>query len=166
MSVTALPTALVLETDLVPADSGPGTPEWPSFHPDGDERRDYFASDGELAYAGKHLILDLWDGEGLDDLDRMESALREAVTASNATLLHIHLHHFTPNDGISGVAVLAESHISVHTWPERQFAAFDIFMCGDAKPELAVEVLRTHFQPGQLRVQELLRGRTGSYGDI
>ena len=92
--------------------------------------------------------------------------MREAVEPAKATLLHIHLHHFTPNGGISGVAVLAESHISVHTWPERQFAAFDIFMCGDAKPELAVEVLRTHFQPGQFQVQELLRGRTGSYGDI
>ena len=76
------------------------------------------------------------------------------------------LHHFIPNGGISGVAVLAESHISVHTWPERQFAAFDIFMCGGAKPELAVKVLQTHFQPGQFQVKELLRGRIGSHGDI
>jgi len=62
----------------------------------------------------------------------MEATLREAVLQAGATLLHIHLHHFTPNGGISGVAVLAESHISVHTWPERNFAAFDVFMCGDA----------------------------------
>ena len=54
---------------------------------------------------------------------------RECIRAAGATLLHIHLHHFTPNNGVSGVAVLAESHISVHTWPESGFAAFDVFMC-------------------------------------
>jgi S-adenosylmethionine decarboxylase len=75
-----------------------------------------------------------------------------------ATLLHIHLHHFTPNGGISGVAVLAESHISVHTWPERSFAAFDIFMCGNARPEEAVPVLKRAFLPTTMRISEQLRG--------
>jgi S-adenosylmethionine decarboxylase len=51
------------------------------------------------------------------------------VDAAQATLLHIHVHHFQPN-GISGVAVLAESHISIHTWPEVGYAAMDVFMCG------------------------------------
>ena len=78
-------------------------------------------------FAGTHLILDFWGAKYLDNLQRMESALRECVEKCRATLLHIHLHHFTPNGGISGIAVLAESHISVHTWPERDFAAFDIF---------------------------------------
>jgi|TARA_X000000950_G_scaffold168726_1_gene205933 S-adenosylmethionine decarboxylase len=141
---------------------------WPAYHNLDDEQdaQDHFIVRDGVSCAGAHLIVDIWGVDQLDDLELMERAMREAVEAAKATLLHIHLHHFTPNGGISGVAVLAESHISVHTWPERQFAAFDIFMCGDAKPELAVEVLRTHFHPGQFQVQELLRGRTGSYGDI
>tara|TARA_Y200000002_G_scaffold157987_1_gene130639 strand:- start:281 stop:736 length:456 start_codon:yes stop_codon:yes gene_type:complete len=141
---------------------------WPAYHNLDDEQdaQDHFIARDGVSFAGTHLIVDVWGADQLDDLELMECAMREAVEAAKATLLHIHLHHFTPNGGISGVAVLAESHISVHTWPERQFAAFDIFMCGGAKPELAVKVLQTHFQPGQFQVKELLRGRIGSHGDI
>ena len=141
---------------------------WPTYHNLDDEQdaQDHFIARDGVSFAGTHLIVDVWGADQLDDLELMECAMREAVEAAKATLLHIHLHHFTPNGGISGVAVLAESHISVHTWPERQFAAFDIFMCGGAKPELAVKVLQTHFQPGQFQVKELLRGRIGSHGDI
>ena len=141
---------------------------WPAYHNLDDEQdaQDHFIARDGVSFAGTHLIVDVWGADQLDDLELMECAMREAVEAAKATLLHIHLHHFTPNGGISGVAVLAESHISVHTWPERQFAAFDIFMCGGAKPELAVKVLQTHFQPGQFQVKELLRGLIGSHGDI
>ena len=122
-------------------------------------RKDYFIErDGER-FAGTHLIVDLWDAKRLDDLAFVEETLRESVTAAEATLLHIHLHHFTPNDGISGVAVLAESHISIHSWPESGYAALDIFMCGDAKPHLAVEVLRERFAPTRIAVEEHMRGR-------
>jgi S-adenosylmethionine decarboxylase len=124
----------------------------------GDESKDHFIRRNGIEYAGTHLILDLWEAEGLDNLGLMESAMREAVDTCGATLLHIHLHHFTPSYGISGVAVLAESHISVHTWPERNFAAFDIFMCGDAKPELAIPVLKNAFSPGRINISEQLRG--------
>ena len=142
--------------------------KWPAYHNLDDEQdaQDHFIARDGVSFAGTHLIVDVWGADQLDDLELMECTMREAVEAAKATLLHIHLHHFTPNGGISGVAVLAESHISVHTWPERQFAAFDIFMCGGAKPELAVKVLQTHFQPGQFQVKELLRGRIGSHGDI
>jgi len=58
--------------------------------------------------------------------------LRRCVDASFATLLHLHCHQFSDSGGLSAVAVLAESHITVHTWPERDFAAFDVFMCGTA----------------------------------
>ena len=84
--------------------------------------------------------------------------MRECVRTAGATLLHIHLHHFTPNGGVSGVAVLAESHVSIHTWPERGYAALDIFMCGDARPELCVGVLRRAFRPREIRLTEHLRG--------
>jgi S-adenosylmethionine decarboxylase len=69
------------------------------------------------------------------------------------------MHHFTPNGGVSGVAVLAESHISIHSWPEYGYAALDVFMCGGAKPHLAIEILREAFQPEDIIVQEILRGK-------
>lgn len=110
------------------------------------------------SFAGLHVTIDLYDAVGLDDIGRVEAAMRECVSACQATLLHIHLHHFTPNDGVTGVAVLAESHISVHTWPERGFAAFDVFMCGDSRPELAVDVLEKAFEPGRMSVELHRRG--------
>ena len=125
-----------------------------------DERKDYFIERDGVAFAGTHLIVDLWDAESLDDLAYIETTLRACVDAAGATLLHIHLHHFTPNGGVSGVAVLAESHISIHTWPERGYAALDIFMCGAARPHEGIEVLREAFQPGRLAVEEILRGRS------
>ncbi|MEO0614706.1 MAG: adenosylmethionine decarboxylase [Pseudomonadota bacterium] len=141
-------------------------PDWPvhdqtstpdSVQPDR-VTQDHFIVRNGVEFAGTHVIIDLWEAEGLDDLARMERAFREVIDTCGATLLHIHLHHFTPNYGISGVAVLAESHISVHTWPERGFAAFDVFMCGDAQPELAADVLARHFAPGRLEVRDLRRG--------
>ena len=125
-----------------------------------DERYDHFVIRNGVRCAGAHLIIDLYDAVGLDDLDLMERTLRECVDTAGATLLHIHLHHFQPNGGISGVAVLAESHISVHSWPEVGYAAFDVFMCGDARPETAVEVLRRAFKAERIAVSEHLRGRT------
>jgi S-adenosylmethionine decarboxylase len=97
------------------------------------------------SFAGMHIIIDLFDAEYLDDIERIEAVMRECIEKCGAHLLHIYLHHFTPNNGVTGVAVLSESHISVHTWPERNFAAFDIFMCGDSKPELAIEILKNRF---------------------
>lgn len=121
---------------------------------------DHFAKKDGVEFAGSHVIIDLWEASRLDDLMHMESVLREAVDVCGATLLHIHLHHFTPT-GISGVAVLAESHISVHTWPERGFAAFDVFMCGDAEPEKAVPLLKAAFLGGRVEVNIVRRGILG-----
>ncbi|MFV8820020.1 adenosylmethionine decarboxylase [Haliea sp. E17] len=136
---------------------------WPEHHQTGEDDipADHFISRGETVFAGTHLILDFWGAKHLDDLERMESALVECVKEAGATLLHIHLHHFTPNGGISGVAVLAESHISVHTWPERNYAAFDVFMCGDSRPEEAIGVLKRAFYPKRMNITEELRGVLG-----
>lgn len=120
--------------------------------------QDHFVRRNGIVFAGTHLIFDFWGASQLDNLHLMESALRESVEVAGATLLHIHLHHFTPNGGISGVAVLAESHISVHTWPERGYAAFDVFMCGDAEPEKTIPVLKKAFHPDQVNMTEHLRG--------
>lgn len=123
-----------------------------------DGGKDHFVVRDGVRFAGTHLILDLWGAHRLDDMDLIERALRRIVKAAKATLLHIHLHRFTPNGGISGVAVLAESHISVHTWPERGYAAFDVFMCGDAVPHVAMAELRKAFRPERLEVVEHRRG--------
>lgn len=123
------------------------------------ERRDHFVRRDGREFAGTHLIVDFWETDRLDDLQRMERALRAAVEAGGATLLHIHLHHFDVNGGISGVAVLAESHISVHTWPERRFAAFDVFMCGDSDPDASVAALEGVFRPGRVESHTCLRGQ-------
>ena len=98
--------------------------------PEGGERKDFFCERDGVRYAGTHLIIDLVRAERLDDLEHIEQTLRRCVEVAGATLLHIHLHHFTPNGGVSGVAVLAESHISIHSWPEYGYAALDVFMCG------------------------------------
>ena len=120
--------------------------------------QDFFIERDGVRYAGAHLIIDLYDADHLDDLKLMESSLRRCVEVAGATLLHIHLHAFEPNGGISAVAVLAESHISVHTWPELRYAAFDVFMCGAARPERCIEVLLEAFAPRRVAIEELLRG--------
>jgi S-adenosylmethionine decarboxylase len=123
-----------------------------------DERHDHFAVRNGVRCAGVHLIVDLRGAERLDDIDHIEATLRRCVAAARATLLHIHLHHFQPS-GVSGVAVLAESHISIHTWPEAGYAALDVFMCGSADPDACVPVLREAFAAKEVVVDELLRGK-------
>jgi len=81
-------------------------------------------------YSGTHLLADLFGCTGLDDIGRVEAALRGAVAASGATLMELRLHGFGAGQGVTGFALLAESHISIHTWPERDYAAVDIFLCG------------------------------------
>ena len=121
-------------------------------------REGHFAVRNGVRCAGVHLIVDLHGAQGLDDIDLIEATLRRCVDAARATLLHIHLHHFQPN-GVSGVAVLAESHISIHTWPDAGFAALDVFMCGNANPDACIPVLREAFQADRVEVNEVLRGQ-------
>ena len=121
--------------------------------------KDYFVTRNGKSFAGTHLIVDLRDAQHLDDVPYIERALVAAVEAAEATLLHVHLHHFAPNGGVSGVAVLAESHISIHTWPERGFAAIDIFMCGACDPYRSLPVIERAFAAGHLDVSEQRRGR-------
>ncbi len=125
----------------------------------GDEDKDYFIIRDGVRYAGTHLIIDVHGGKNLDNIEHVREALRRAVEAAGATLLHFHLHHFTPNGGISGVAVLAESHISIHTWPECGYAALDVFMCGETNPHATIDILRDAFAPERIAVEEHMRGR-------
>ena len=122
-------------------------------------QKDYFVErDGEK-FAGMHLLVDLWGASRLDDPAHIDAALREAAIIAGATILHSHFHHFSPNGGVSGVVVLAESHISIHTWPERSFAAIDLFMCGACDPNLSIPVLQAAFRPSSIDLSEQRRGR-------
>lgn len=122
-----------------------------------DMRDDHFIRRDGAVFAGTHLIIEVENGHGLDDEGRIQNAFRDCVEACGATLLHIHTHKFSPQ-GVSGVAVLAESHISVHTWPEIGYGAFDVFMCGDADPWQAIGVLKRAFGTDTVHVRELRRG--------
>lgn len=120
--------------------------------------KDYFVERNGVRFAGTHLLIDLWGADRLDDTALIEAALRECAETAGATILHCHLHHFSPNGGVSGVLVLAESHISVHTWPERSYAALDIFMCGACDPFTAIPVLKRVFTPKHITLGEQRRG--------
>lgn len=111
-----------------------------------------------VRFAGQHLLIDLFGARRLDDLEHVERTLKRCVEAAGATLLHIHLHHLKPQGGVTGVAVLAESHISIHSWPETGYAALDVFMSGDADPNLAVPVLKEAFEADDVVVKTHLRG--------
>jgi S-adenosylmethionine decarboxylase len=122
------------------------------------EPKDYFVSRDGVRYAGSHLIIDLWDAHRLGDLAHVDRVLRRAALDTGATILHGHFHHFGEGCGVSGVLVLAESHVSIHTWPERGYAALDIFVCGGCDAYAALPALRAGFSPGRVQLAEHKRG--------
>ena len=124
------------------------------------DRKDFFIERDGVKCGGTQLIIDLFGAKRLDDLRHISDALKRCVEVSGATLLHIHLHHFTPNGGVSGVAVLAESHISIHSWPEAGYAALDVFMCGNSNPHATIAVLEAAFEPDRTTVEEHLRAKS------
>ena len=92
---------------------------------------------------GNHGLLDLYgcDEAILKDEGRLKTALVAAAQAAEATILTEHFHTFGGAGGVTGVLLLAESHISIHTWPEHRFAAIDAFICGGMKLEKVKEIL-------------------------
>jgi len=128
--------------------------------PSVESKPDYFVEKDGLVFAGTHLIVDLWGAAGLNDAELIEKTLRRCVDISGATLLHFHIHAFEPN-GLSGVAVLAESHISFHTWPDQGYMALDIFMCGNTEPHKCLPILKSAFVPTSVQVNDLKRGVIG-----
>jgi S-adenosylmethionine decarboxylase len=110
------------------------------------------------ALIGKHWLIEMYQTPKLDDAARIRRALRCAVAESGVRLIRLQLHHFGTGRGVTGVALLAESHISIHTWPERRYAALDIFMCGaKGDPGKALDALRETLQPGKVRVRRFER---------
>ena len=111
------------------------------------------------APSGAHMLADLGGiaAEKLSDCAGLETLLRAAAEAAGARVLFSHFHGFGEGLGVTGVVLLAESHITIHTWPECGFAAADIFMCGSAQPELALAVIEAALQPASSRINTVRR---------
>ena len=118
---------------------------------------DFIERDG-AHFAGLHLLVEFWGAGRLSDIDIVQRSLVGAAEAAGATVLHSYFHPFGPELGVSGVVVLAESHISIHTWPEKAYAAIDVFMCGDCDPYETIPVLEAAFRPERVSVAEHRRG--------
>ncbi|MDI6703513.1 MAG: adenosylmethionine decarboxylase [bacterium] len=109
---------------------------------------------------GHHLLVELFEcnKSTLNDVDKVKEILIKAAERSSANILKTAFHKFNPH-GVSGVVVIAESHLSIHTWPEHGYAAADIFTCGNTlKPNLAVEYMISHFEAKYHKVVEVTRG--------
>ena len=114
-------------------------------------------TDRTIMQVGTHALIDMRGAAHLDDPARIEAILRRSAQAAGATILQAHFHHFGPEMGVTGVLMLAESHISIHTWPETEFAALDIFMCGAAKIDLAIAVIDEAFKGAEIEVRRMAR---------
>jgi S-adenosylmethionine decarboxylase len=114
--------------------------------------------DNYLAPVGTHCILELYGCSGslLDDPDFIKQALRKTAAAAEATLLGEMVHEFEPQ-GVTALALLSESHISIHTWPEMEYAAVDVFTCGSAKPEQGCNYLIEAFEATKHTLQVMKR---------
>ena len=113
-----------------------------------------------------HVLLDFWGVDLPDTVEEIENLLREATAQAHGTLLEIKSHKFDPQ-GITAFALLAESHISIHTWPEYEngdgYVAIDVFACGkDAQPHKAAEYFATVLKPKRVNIRSVERGGTGN----
>ena len=109
---------------------------------------------------GRHLLLELFDCDldAINNVEAVKGALIEAAKRAQATIVDVVFHEFNPF-GVSGVVVIAESHLSIHTWPEYRYAAVDIFSCGDIlQPETAANYLVEQFGAERTSVVEMQRG--------
>jgi len=113
----------------------------------------------KFTYAGTHVVADFWNGKIVEDKKELEQLLRGAAKAARSTPLQVSIYNFKPQ-GITGVILLAESHIAVHTWPEINYVAIDIFTCGkEAHPKEALKFLQDYLQPERVDMKEMKRGK-------
>jgi len=109
---------------------------------------------------GTHVIAEFYncDVDIIKDVKKVEEAMVGAANATNATIVDVIFHSFNPY-GVSGVIVIAESHLAIHTWPEYSFASVDIYTCGEeVKPWKAYEFLEKAFKAQNISVMEMKRG--------
>lgn len=114
----------------------------------------------EDTFIGRHCLLDIYtqDREWLKNQQIVEHLLHLAAQAAQAHVLTSHFHTFGGEGGITGVLLLAESHISIHTWPEHNYAAVDIFICGKLSINAAISVFQQKLANARIEVRLLERG--------
>lgn len=112
-----------------------------------------------MALTSRHVLWDIWlpDSAGLRTPEHWQPCLHRAALDAGATILHERFHQFEPH-GFTGYLLLAESHISIHTWPEERYAALDIFTCGPMQTKRILHRVRQTFQPVEEAVHEQTRG--------
>lgn len=109
-------------------------------------------------FLGLHLIAEFWYGKIIEDTKEIKKILITAAKKANNTPLKVVIHKFQPQ-GITGVVLLAESHIALHSWPEFHYLSIDIYTCGNkATSEKALEYLEKEFQPKKVKVKKIKRG--------
>jgi S-adenosylmethionine decarboxylase proenzyme len=116
---------------------------------------------------GRHILVEVYgcDPQTLNNCDSIQEAMIQAAERSGATICGHSFHEFSPH-GVSGVVVIAESHLSIHTWPEYRFAALDLFTCGDdVDPWVAFDHLRKAFKATHSSQIEIRRGQFPFDGD-
>lgn len=117
---------------------------------------------------GKHLTVDMYgcSFEVLDNLDYIKTAMTTAAEESNLTLLDFSYYKFDPQ-GLTALALLSESHMSIHTYPELGYAAVDVFTCGDLnRPDKAIAILKKFLKPEKTKTTNIRRGDFGSESDM
>lgn len=107
---------------------------------------------------GRHVIAEFWNCENAQSEHGLALAIEDAVRGARATLLDLNVRRFYPQ-GYSAVALLAESHLSLHAWPELGYVALDVFTCGEADPQKIVRALEEHFRPRDTEYIKIPRGR-------
>lgn len=116
------------------------------------------STDDRFMQLGDHIVAEFLDCEHIDDYEMLETVLRDAAQKAHATVINIVVHKFSPY-GMSGLVLLAESHISIHTWPEYGYVAVDTYTCGShVNVQAIIDVLRTFFKPKKIRQMLIDRG--------
>jgi S-adenosylmethionine decarboxylase len=114
-----------------------------------------------MEYLGLHIVAELYgcNAQKLSDVVYVTEAMLEAARQAKCTIITQSFHHFSPH-GVSGAIIISESHLAIHTWPEFNYAALDIFTCGDTiQPDIALEYLKEAFEADSLSAMELRRGQ-------
>ncbi|MGB0931161.1 MAG: adenosylmethionine decarboxylase [Chitinophagales bacterium] len=114
----------------------------------------------DLKAIGKHIILELYDcpADLLSEPAEMQRTLEAGALVMGATIVESRFHHFSPL-GVSGVVIIMESHLTIHTWPEYGYAAVDIFTCGILDIEAGVELLSRELKAKRVERQMIERGK-------
>lgn len=117
----------------------------------------------DTKHIGRHLVSDMWNCQKLvDDVERLEKIMLNACHVANATILGVSSHKFEPQ-GVTVMVLLAESHISLHSWPEYDYVAIDVFTCGqNMDPQGAIDYLEDRLQPSKIETRKIIRGE--NYG--